>query len=468
MKKFLDENFLLETRTAEILYHDHARDLPIIDYHCHLPPDEIAADKQFENLTRIWLKGDHYKWRAMRANGIPEKYITGSASDFEKFQKWAETVPATLRNPIYHWTHMELNKPFGITKLLNGESAREIYDKAAAMLNTEAFSTRNILRKMNVEVVCTTDDPADNLEHHQTVREDGFEIKMFPAWRPDKSMAVEDTASYNSYLDRLAEISGTEISRFTDLLDALRKRHETFHEHGCRLSDHGIETFYAEKYTQPEIDAIFDKIRSGGKLKEEEILKFKSAILVLLAEMDHEKGWTQQFHVGAIRNNNSRMVTLLGPDTGYDSIGDFELARPMSKFFDRLEQLEKLTKTIVYNLNPRDNELVATMLYNYNDGSSRGKMQFGSGWWFLDQKIGMEQQMNTLSVLGLLGNFVGMLTDSRSFLSFPRHEYFRRILCNLLGNDMENGLLPSDMDLLGSMVENISYYNARDYFGFYS
>jgi glucuronate isomerase len=468
MKKFLDENFLLDTRTAEVLFHDHARDLPIIDYHCHLPPDEIASDRQFENLTRIWLKGDHYKWRAMRANGVPEKFITGKAGDFEKFRKWAETVPSTLRNPLYHWTHMELKRPFGISKLLNGETAREIYDKATAMLSTEALSTRNILRRMNVEVVCTTDDPADNLEHHKTVLKDGFEVRMFPAWRPDKSMAVANPAGYNSYLDRLAESSGIEIRSFTGLLDALQKRHDYFHEHGCLLSDHGIETFYADDYTPAEIDAIFAKIRNGKKLEKDEVLKFKSAMLIHLAVMDHKKGWTQQFHVGAIRNNNSRMTGLLGPDTGYDSIGDFELARPMSRFFDRLEQMEKLTKTIVYNLNPRDNELIATMLYNFNDGSTRGKMQFGSGWWFLDQKEGMEKQMNALSSLGLLGNFVGMLTDSRSFLSFPRHEYFRRILCNLLGSDVEKGLLPSDMGLLGKMVENISYYNAREYFGFYS
>jgi glucuronate isomerase len=404
----------------------------------------------------------------MRANGVPEKFITGETGDFEKFRKWAETVPSTLRNPLYHWTHMELKRPFGILKLLNGESAREIYDKATAMLNTEPYSTRNILRRMNVEVVCTTDDPADSLEHHKAVKKDKFEIRMFPAWRPDKSMAVENPASYNSYLDRLAESSGTEIRSFADLLDALQNRHDYFHEQGCLLSDHGIETFYAEKYTPAEIDAIFARIREGKTLEEDEVLKFKSAMLIHLAVMDHEKGWTQQFHVGAIRNNNSRMTALLGPDTGYDSIGDFEIARPMSRFFDRLEQMEKLTRTIVYNLNPRDNELVTTMLYNFNDGSTRGKMQFGSGWWFLDQKEGMEKQMNALSSLGLLGNFVGMLTDSRSFLSFPRHEYFRRILCNLLGNDVEKGLLPSDMGLLGKMVENISYYNAREYFGFYS
>jgi len=468
MKKFLDEYFLLETKTAEILYHEHAKDMPIIDYHCHLPPDEIAQDKQFENLTQIWLKGDHYKWLAMRANGIPEKFITGAASDSEKFQKWAETVPYTLRNPLYHWTHLELRKPFGITKILNGDSAAEIYEQAGWMLNTADFSTRNMLRKMNVEVVCTTDDPADSLEHHKKVRRDGFEIKMLPAWRPDRAMAVENTDKYNVYLASLAEVSDTDINSFEKLLEALRKRHDFFHDNGCRLSDHGIETIYAAEYNQKDLEQIFGKVRSGKKLAEDEILKFKSGMLIIFAMMDHDKGWTQQFHIGAIRNNNSRMLKLLGPDTGYDSIGDFEVARPMSKFLDRLEQMEKLTRTIVYNLNPRDNELIATMLYNFNDGSTPGKMQFGSGWWFLDQKMGMEKQMNDLSLLGLLSHFVGMLTDSRSFLSYPRHEYFRRILCNLLGHDVENGLIPDDMDLIGKMVENICYFNARNYFGFYA
>lgn len=467
MKKFLDENFLLETKTAETLYHEHAKDLPIIDYHCHLPPDEIASDKQFENLTQIWLKGDHYKWRAMRANGVPEEFITGSASDEEKFRKWAETVPFTIRNPLYHWTHMELKRPFGIEKILNGESGNSIYEKANALLGTKDYSTRNILRKMNVEVVCTTDDPVDSLEHHRAVKEDGLEIKMLPAWRPDKAMAVENPHKFNVYLDSLAKASGIEIRTFDDLLNALKNRHDFFHENGCRLSDHGIETMYAEEYTQADLESAFSKVRSGRKLSHDEVLKFKSGMLVVFAMMDHDRGWTQQFHIGAIRNNNSRMLQLLGPDTGYDSIGDFEVARPMSNLFDRLESLEKLTKTIVYNLNPRDNELIVTMLYNFNDGTVPGKMQFGSGWWFLDQKYGMEKQLNDLSILGLLSKFVGMLTDSRSFLSFPRHEYFRRILCNLLGNDVEKGMIPADMDLLGKMVEDISYHNARNYFGFH-
>lgn len=466
MKQFLDDNFLLENKTAEVLYHEHARDLPIIDYHCHLPPDEIAADRQFENITQAWLKGDHYKWRAMRAHGIPERYITGDADDLEKFIKWADTVPYTLRNPLYHWTHMELKRPFGITRLLNGNSAREIYDETSAMLGTPEFSTRNILRKMNVEVVCTTDDPADSLEHHISCREDGFEVKVLPAWRPDKAMAVDSAETYNRYLDRLSESAGREITVYTDLMETLRTRHDYFHEKGCRLSDHGLETFYAEEYTNREIEAIFNRIRGGHELTADEILKFRSAMLFELAVMDHEKDWAQQFHFGALRNNNTRMFRLLGPDTGYDAMGDFEIARPMSRFFDKLDQQEKLARTIVYNLNPRDNELVATMLYNFNDGPAKGKMQFGSGWWFLDQKDGMEKQMNTLSNMGLLSHFIGMLTDSRSFLSFPRHEYFRRTLCNLVGSDAENGLIPDDMELLGQMVEKISYYNARDYFNF--
>jgi glucuronate isomerase len=467
MKKFLDENFLLESKTAEMLYHEHARDLPIIDYHCHLPPDEIAGDKRFDNLTQIWLKGDHYKWRAMRANGVPEKFITGGAEDEVKFRKWAETVPFTLRNPLYHWTHMELKRPFGIERILNGETADGIYREAGAMLQSPEFSTRNILRRMNVEVVCTTDDPVDSLEHHRAVKQEGMDIRMLPAWRPDKAMAVESSHRFNTYLDSLAGASGMEIRTFNDLLDALKKRHDFFHENGCRLSDHGIETIYSEEYTEAELEAIFLKIRSGSKLSGEEVIKFKSGMLVIFAMMDHDRGWTQQFHIGAIRNNNSRMLEILGPDTGYDSVGDFEVARPMSKFLNRLESMEKLTKTIFYNLNPRDNELIVTMLYNFNDGIIPGKMQFGSGWWFLDQKYGMERQMNDLSTLGLLSRFVGMLTDSRSFLSYPRHEYFRRILCNLLGNDVERGLIPPDMALLGKMVEDISYNNARSYFGFY-
>jgi glucuronate isomerase len=468
MKKFLDNNFLLENKTAEMLYHEHAKNMPVIDYHCHLSPSEIAEDKIFKNITRIWLNGDHYKWRAMRANGIPEQFITGDASDIDKFKKWAETVPNTLRNPLYHWTHLELNRYFGIQKLLNPVTAIEIYNETSEKLSSAEFSVRNLLRRMKVEAVCTTDDPVDSLEFHKKIRNDGFEIKVLPAWRPDKSMAVENPGFYNNYLDQLASISDIDINNFKSLLDALRKRHDYFHQQGCRLSDHGLETFYAESFNDSEIAVIFKRIRSGNFLTLDEILKFKSAMLIIFGEMDHAKNWTQQFHIGAIRNNNSRMFKTLGPDTGFDSIGDFEIAKPMSKFFDRLDNKNMLAKTIVYNLNPRDNELLISMIYNFNDGTIPGKMQFGSGWWFLDQKDGIEKQLNALSNMGLLSRFAGMLTDSRSFLSYPRHEYFRRILCNIIGKDVENGELPNEPDKLGKMVENICYNNARDYFGFYN
>jgi len=466
MKQFLDQDFLLESQTAKILFHDFARDMPIIDYHCHLPPDEIAEDKKFDNLTRIWLNGDHYKWRAMRANGIPEQFITGNADDKDKFMKWAITVPYTWRYPLFHWPHMELKNPFGISKLLHQGTADEIWEETGELLKSDDFSVRNIMRKMNVELVCTTDDPADTLEHHIKVSEESIGVRMLPAWRPDKAMAVEDTDKYAAYLDRLGTAADTEIRSFEDLLLVLKQRHDYFHDQGCRLSDHGLETFYADDYTEAEIIAIFNRVRSGKSITSEEILKFKSAMLVNFGIMDHSKGWTQQFHIGAIRNNNSRMIRQLGPDTGYDSIGDFEVGRAMSKFFDKLASEDKLTKTIVYNLNPRDNELIATMLYNFNDGITPGKMQYGSGWWFLDQTDGMQKQINTLSNMGLLSRFVGMLTDSRSFLSFPRHEYFRRILCNLIGNDIEQGILPNDTEHAGKMVQDISYNNAKTYFGF--
>lgn len=462
----MDEHFLLENEASQELYHSYSRDLPIIDYHCHLTPEDIATDRNFENLTRIWLYGDHYKWRAMRANGVDEKYCTGNAGDRDKFMAWARTVPATLRNPLYHWTHLELRRYFGIEELLNENTAEDIYEKASKMLKSEDFSVRNLLRKMNVELLCTTDDPADDLEHHQKIREDGFEIRVLPTWRPDKAMAVEDPMKYNDYLDKLEDASGVKINTLARLIGALEKRHQFFHEQGCRLSDHGLERFYGADYTEQEIEKAFVIIRSGNALSRKEITKLKSGLLHKFAVMDYEKGWTQQFHIGALRNNNSLMFQKLGPDTGFDSIADGDLAQDMSAFFDRLATEEKLAKTIVYNLNPRDNELMATMLYNFNDGSVPGKMQFGSGWWFLDQKDGMEKQMNALSNLGLLSKFVGMLTDSRSFLSYPRHEYFRRILCNLVGKDMVNGEIPSDMEMAGKLVSDVSYYNAKNYFGF--
>ncbi|MBX2842007.1 MAG: glucuronate isomerase [Flammeovirgaceae bacterium] len=466
MKKFLDENFVLETATAQKLYHQHAKDMPIIDYHCHLSPEDIANDRQFKNLYEIWLEGDHYKWRAMRTNGIDESYCTGDKSPYEKFEKWAETVPYTMRNPLYHWTHMELKAYFGIEKLLNKDTAKEIYNQCSTLLSTPEYSVRNLLRKMKVKVVCTTDDPADSLEYHQKIKNDGFEVKVLPTFRADKAMAIEDANAFIEYLEKLGDAAEMKISSFKDLKTALKKRHDFFHEMGGRLSDHGLEYVYASKYNNNEIKTIFNKVLIKSELKPKEILKFKSAVLVFLAEMDHEKGWTQQFHLGALRNNSSRMMRELGPDTGFDSIGDFEMAKPLSKFMDRLDNKDKLAKTILYNLNPKDNYLFATMTGNFNDGSTPGKIQFGTGWWFLDQKEGMEMQMNALSNLGLLSRFVGMLTDSRSFMSFPRHDYFRRILCNLLGNDVEKGLLPDEMELLGKMVEDISYNNANEFFGF--
>ena len=464
MKKFLDQDFLLENDTARRLYHEVASPLPIIDYHCHLDPAQIAEDKQFENLTQIWLAGDHYKWRAMRANGTEELYCTGSAPDREKFMRWAETVPHTLRNPLYHWTHLELQRYFGIHELLNPDSAAAIYDKAGEMLQSNEFSVKSLIRKMNVEVICTTDDPVDSLEDHRRISESGFETRVLPAWRPDRSMAVEDPEAYNLYLDRLEEASNVSIANYMDLLTALNERHEFFHEMGCRISDHGLESFYAKEFDHQDVAKIFLKVRSGRHLNPQEIATFKSSMLVELAVMDHEKDWVQQFHVGALRNNNSRRMDELGPDTGFDSIGDFQMARDMSAFLDRLDSQDQLAKTIVYNLNPADNALIATMLYNFNDGLIPGKMQFGSGWWHLDQKFGMRDQMNTLSSLGLLSRFVGMLTDSRSFLSYPRHEYFRRILCNLVGTDVEKGEIPDDPLLVDELIKNVCYSNSLRYF----
>lgn len=466
MKTFLDENFLLHSDTAKQLYADYASTMPVIDYHNHLPPVQIADDINFGNLTQAWLYGDHYKWRAMRTNGIPEQYCTGDASDFEKFEQWAATVPYTLRNPLYHWTHLELQRYFGVYEILNAHSAKAIYDHCSALLQTPEYSVKGLLRKMNVKVLCTTDDPIDSLEHHQKIAADGFEIKVLPAFRPDKAMAIDDVAGFNSYLLKLETVANTSISDFNDYLMALKSRHDFFATMGCGVSDHGLEEIYAEDYTAAEIRAIFDKARSNQSLSKEEILKFKSAMLVVFAEWDHEKGWVQQYHLGALRNNNTRMLRLLGADTGWDSIGDFSQARALSKFLGRLDTDDKLAKTIIYNLNPADNELMATMIGNFNDGSVAGKVQWGSSWWFLDQKDGMTKQINTLSNMGLLSRFVGMLTDSRSFLSFPRHEYFRRILCNLFGEEIENGELPNDIVWTGKVIQDICYNNASQYFGF--
>ena len=466
MKLFLDENFLLQTPTAQKLYHGFAKDLPIIDYHNHLPPDQIAGNINFKNLTQVWLYGDHYKWRAMRTNGINEDYITGGKSDYEKFEKWAATVPYTLRNPLYHWTHLELQRYFGVHDLLSVKTAQSIYDKATAQLQTPEYSVQGLLSKMKVETVCTTDDPVDDLQFHQALKKEGSFVKMLPAFRPDKAMNPDDPEVLNAYINKLEEVTHTSIDSYDAYLSALKSRHDYFAANGCSVSDHGLEQIYAEDYTDEEMKNIFQKIRAKRSISQEENLKFKSALLFQFAVWDHEKGWVQQFHLGALRNNNARMLKQLGPDTGWDSIGDFSQGRQISKFLNKLDTEDRLAKTILYNLNPADNELMAAMIGNYNDGSVAGKVQFGSAWWFLDQKDGMTKQINALSNMGLLSKFVGMLTDSRSFLSFPRHEYFRRILCNLFGEDVENGELPDDLEWIGKIVSDICYYNAKNYFNF--
>ena len=465
MNKFLDENFLLKTETSKLLYHEYAKNMPIIDYHCHLPQQQIAENRKFDNLTQIWLYGDHYKWRAMRSNGVNEKFCTGNASDYEKFEQWAATVPYTLRNPLYHWTHMELQRYFGINEVLNADSAKRIYDECSAKLKTDDYSVRSLLKKMNVVTVCTTDDPADNLEYHLQLKNEGFEIPILPAFRPDNAMNVDNPERFNAYVKKIEAASNISISNFNDFLFALQNRHDFFASVGCCVSDHGLEEIYAEDFTGNEIEVIFTKIHGGKSLSHIEQVKFKSAMLLHFAEWDWEKGWAQQFHLGALRNNNNRMLSTLGPDTGWDSIGDFSQGRALSKFLDKLDSQDKLAKTILYNLNPADNELMATMIGNFNDGSSAGKIQFGSGWWFLDQKDGMVKQMNALSNLGLISRFIGMLTDSRSFLSYPRHEYFRRILCNLFGEEIENGEMPNDIKWVGKVIQDICYHNANNYFG---
>jgi len=464
VKSFLDENFLLETKTAERLYHSYAKEMPIIDYHCHLPPDQIATDKQFENLTQIWLYGDHYKWRAMRTNGADESYCTGDKGDYEKFEKWAQTVPYTMRNPLYHWTHMELQRYFDVHDILNESSAKEIYDTCSAKLQTKDYSVKNLIRKMNVKTICTTDDPADSLEHHKKITDDGFEIPVLPAWRPDNAMNVSNAQNFISYVKKVEAASNISVSNFDTYLEALKNRHDFFATMGCKVSDHGLEEIYATDCTDAELSAAFNKIFSGKELTQDEQNKFRSAMLVIFAEWDYEKGWVQQYHLGAIRNNNLKAMRELGPDTGWDSIGDFSQARTLSRFLGGLIDRNKLTKTILYNLNPADNEVFATMIGNFNDGSAPGKIQWGSGWWFLDQKDGMTKQINALSNMGLLSRVIGMLTDSRSFLSYPRHEYFRRILCNLFGHDIENGELPNDIDWVGGIIQDICFNNANNYF----
>lgn len=465
-KIFIHDNFLLENKYAEELYHNYSKHQPIIDYHNHLPPQEILEDKIYNNLTKVWINGDHYKWRAMRTLGIKEKYITGDASDKEKFMEWAKTVPYTMRNPLYHWTHLELSRYFGITDLLNEKSAEKIYETTSEKLSSSAYSCRNLLRKVNAELVCTTEDPIDSLEHHKALAKSDFEVKVSTSFRPDKAFLIANK-DYNVYIDSLAKVANSTIETYRDLKDVLRSRIEYFHENGCKLCDHGISQMAFENFTENEIETIFKKKRKGEILLHNEVLKFETAILLFLSETYHEFGWIQQFHIGALRNNNKRMHSILGPDTGWDSIGDYPQAQKLSAFLNQLDSNNKLTKTIIYNLNPADNEVMATMIGNFNDGSVKGKVQFGSGWWFLDQKDGMTKQLNALSNMGLISCFIGMLTDSRSFLSFPRHDYFRRILCNLLGDEVKRGELPKEeMEWIGKMVADISYNNAKEYFNF--
>lgn len=464
-KLFMGEDFLLQSKTAELLYNEYAKQMPIIDYHCHLSPQQIAEDIKFENLTQGWLYGDHYKWRAMRTSGVDESYCTGNKPDYQKFEKWAATVPYTMRNPLYHWTHLELKRYFGIHEILGPSSAKSIYENASAQIQTDHFSIKNLIRKMNVKVICTTDDPTDSLEYHKMVSESGFEVKIKPAFRPDKAMEVSSASNFVAYVKKLEAVTNLSVSSFEDYLFALQNRHDFFASMGCSVSDHGLEEIYVEDFTGQEIEAIFTKVHAGKELNILEQRKFKSCMLLHFAEWDWEKGWVQQYHLGALRNNNSRMLSKLGPDTGWDSIGDFSQASALSKFLNKLDSEDKLAKTIIYNLNPADNELMASMIGNFNDGSVAGKIQFGSGWWFLDQKDGIIKQLNALSNMGLVSRFVGMLTDSRSFLSFPRHEYFRRILCNLFGDEIENGELPNDTKWVGQIIQDICYNNANEYFG---
>ncbi len=465
MKPFIHEDFVLTNKTAVKLFHQYAENQPVIDFHCHLSPAMIAGDRQFENLTQAWLEGDHYKWRAMRTNGISEEYCTGKASDSDKFMKWAETVPYAAGNPLYHWTHLELARYFGIFKILSPSTALEIYDKAGAMLQTKEFSIRALLRKMNVEVVCTTDDPADDLGHHKELK-NSFEIKILPAWRPDNVIKTDDPVKFGAYIEKLGKSAGTEIKSFSGLVEVLDRRHQFFHNTGARLSDHGMDRFYFNSFTEGEADRIFIKLLKGESISFEETEKYRTAIMTELCRMNHKRGWTQQFHVGAMRNNNLRKFRQMGPDTGWDSIGVPQDALKMSKFLSGLDETDQLAKTLLYNLNPADNEMMITMAGNFNDGTTPVKVQYGAAWWFLDQKNGMEKHLRDLSSLGLLSRFAGMVTDSRSFLSYPRHEYFRRIVCNYIGEEVEKGLIPDDEELLKMMIEGIAYNNAKEYFKF--
>lgn len=463
MKPFIHDDFLLGNKTARRLYHEFSEGKPIIDFHCHLSPAMISDDRQFENLGQIWLEGDHYKWRAMRTNGIPEKYCTGDAPQYEKFEKWAETVPAVIGNPLYHWTHLELARYFNIFDLLSPATSGKIYDKASEMLRSMEFSTRSLIKKMKVEVICTTDDPSDTLEHHKKLK-GSFEIPVLPTFRPDNVVKTDDPLKFSQYISRLGESAGVSVDSFESLVEALDKRHEFFHSMGGRLSDHGLDRFYYSRVEYDQVNKIFHRLLKGRMIDADETEKYRTAIMVELCRMNHKRGWTQQFHVGAMRNNNSRMFRLMGPDTGWDSIGIPQDALKMSAFLNALDNTDQLAQTILYNLNPADNEMMVAMAGNFNDGSRPVKVQYGAAWWFLDQKTGMEKHLKDLSALGILGRFVGMVTDSRSFLSYPRHEYFRRIACNFVGEEVEKGTIPDDDGLLKPLIEGISYNNAREYF----
>jgi glucuronate isomerase len=464
-KPFIHEDFLLNTRTAQRLYHQFAESEPILDYHCHLPPKDIAENRQFRNLFEIWLEGDHYKWRAMRANGVDERYCTGDAEPWEKFLAWARTVPHTLRNPLYHWTHLELKRYFGIEDLLDESSAKRIWDKANSMLATDALRAHGILAKFRVTALCTTDDPTDDLAHHKSIADSGLATKVYPAYRPDKALNVHIPDVFNAWVDRLAAISNVDIRNFQSLVDALRQRHDFFHAMGSRLSDHGLNHCYADFCSDQVAAGIFDKARRGQAATPQERSQFAANLMLFFGHLDAEKGWTKQLHVGAYRSANTRKLRETGPDTGFDSIGDWPQLDALGAYLDRLDQENSLPKTIVYNLNPADNYAFAAMVGNFQDGKIAGKMQFGSGWWYLDQKEAMQWQMNALSNIGLLSRFVGMLTDSRSFMSYPRHEYFRRVLCNLIGDDIEKGEIPDSDELVGPMIRNICYSNAKQYLG---
>lgn len=462
---FIHDDFLLQTPTARRLYHEYAEAEPILDYHCHLPPQDLAENRRFNNLSEIMLEGDHYKWRAMRANGVPERYVTGDAEPFEKFRAWAATVPHTLRNPLYHWTHLELKRYFGIDELLNEASAPRIWETANAQLATPRLTTQGILKQFRVTDLCTTDDPTDDLRHHEALVKSGLGIGVFPAFRPDKALAVNRPELFNRWVTHLSEASNVDIRNFSAFLDALRRRHDYFHAHGCRLSDHGLDQCYADFCSDKQAADIFEQARRGQPAEPQAHRQFASNLMLFFGRLDAEKGWTKQLHLGPLRNTNTRLLRQLGPDTGFDSIGDLPQTATLAAYLDRLDQENALPKTILYNVHPTDNYAFATMAGNFQDGSIPGKVQFGTAWWFLDQKEGMEWQINALSNIGLLSRFVGMVTDSRSFLSYPRHEYFRRVLCNLLGRDVENGEIPNDEALLGPMIRNICYGNARQYLG---